>query len=221
MALTHSEARTYYDRFGIKQDSQSFYEDAALEDLIVHADFRIAKNVLEFGSGTGRLALELLEEYLQPLASYVGLDSSQTMVNIARRRLLPFNKRTNIVLSDGSIGFPVPDNSIDRVVSTYVFDLLSMSDIGLALHESRRVLSPGGKLCLITLTTGKTPFSKTVSFLWSLLFKLHPSIVGGCRPLQMETMLGQCGFETEYRNTVVSWGISSEILISRPREKPR
>ncbi len=31
--LTVDEARKYYDRFGAKQDSQSFYEDPALAEL--------------------------------------------------------------------------------------------------------------------------------------------------------------------------------------------
>ncbi len=220
MVMTHSEARAYYNRFGVKQDSQSFYEDAALEYLIAHAEFGIAKSVLEFGTGTGRFALKLFEKYLQPSASYIGLDISQTMVDIACQRLFPFNDRANIILSDGSIDFPAAENSIDRVISAYVFDLLSMSDISLALYESRRVLSPGGKLCLVSLTIGKTYFSRTVSLLWSLLFKLSPRLVGGCRPVQLETIVGQCGFKTEYRNIVTSWGITSEILIASPSDHP-
>ncbi|MEJ2728573.1 MAG: hypothetical protein P8185_08685 [Deltaproteobacteria bacterium] len=44
MVLTRSQARIFYDRFGKKQDTQAFYEDAALDDLIAHAE-----RVFEFG----------------------------------------------------------------------------------------------------------------------------------------------------------------------------
>ena len=32
--LSRDEAKAFYDRFGAKQDSQGFYEDRALEDLV-------------------------------------------------------------------------------------------------------------------------------------------------------------------------------------------
>ena len=59
--LTPSEARTFYDKFGEKQDTQGFYENPALEDLIVHADFQHAQKVFEFGCGTGKFAERLLQ----------------------------------------------------------------------------------------------------------------------------------------------------------------
>ena len=37
MTLSHSQAKRFYDRFGSKQDKQSFYEDKALDELIAHA----------------------------------------------------------------------------------------------------------------------------------------------------------------------------------------
>jgi len=37
VALTHARAKQYYDHFGSKQDSQGFYEDRALDDLVAHA----------------------------------------------------------------------------------------------------------------------------------------------------------------------------------------
>jgi len=45
MELTSSEARAYYDKFGKKQDTQGFYEDPALDDLIAHAGFFALNNI--------------------------------------------------------------------------------------------------------------------------------------------------------------------------------
>ena len=60
MVLTRSQAQTFYDRFGRKQDAQAFYEDGALDDLIDHAAFEQVEKVFELGCGTGRFASRLL-----------------------------------------------------------------------------------------------------------------------------------------------------------------
>ena len=81
--LRPSAAQAYYDRFGRKQDSQGFYEDPALDDLIAHASLRDAQSVFEFGCGTGKLAARLLAQRLSSAASYRGCDISPVMVGRA------------------------------------------------------------------------------------------------------------------------------------------
>lgn len=86
MVLSPMRLRTFYDRFGIRQDAQAFYEDAALDDLIAHASFEQAEGVFEFGCGTGRFALRLLKEYLPGSTSYLGIDISRTLIGICGSR---------------------------------------------------------------------------------------------------------------------------------------
>ncbi len=71
--------------------------------------------------------------------------------------------------SDGSTTLPAADRSCDRFVSTYVLDLLSEDDIRAALRDARRVLVPSGRLCLASLTTGHTPWSRTVCRAWTAM----------------------------------------------------
>ena len=154
MTLTRTQAKTFYDRFGSKQDSQSFYEDKALDELIAHADFAHAHKLFELGCGTGRFALRLLTSQLPSDATYLGMDLSDTMIALARQRLVPYASRASVVLSNGDMQFPLRDQSVDRVIATYVFDLLSDADMQQAIREVRRVLLPGGKLCLVSLSQG-------------------------------------------------------------------
>ena len=51
--LSREDAKAFYDRFGAKLDSQCFYEDRALADLIEHSDFETARHIFEFWCGTG------------------------------------------------------------------------------------------------------------------------------------------------------------------------
>ena len=214
MVLTRSQARTFYDRFGKKQDAQAFYEDAALDDLIAHGAFEQAEKVFEFGCGTGRFASRLLTKHLSPSTSYLGIDLSQTMINIAEQRISAYAERAEVVQSDGSMCFPLPDHSVDRVVSTYVLDLLSETDIRQAISEVYRVLMPGGKLCLVSLTYGVTFASRIVCALWSQLFRLHAPLVGGCRPIRLDPLIDQHSWSIDYRNVVTQFGVSSEVLIA-------
>lgn len=217
MVLTRSQAKAFYNRFGKKQDTQAFYEDAALEDLINHAEFEKAEKIFELGCGTGRFALRLLTKHLSPSASYLGIDLSKTMIDISEQRILPFAERAKVVQSDGSMRFPLPDRSVDRAVSTYVLDLLSEADISQAISEARRVLMPGGRLCLVSLTDGVTFTSRIVCALWSAVFRLHASLVGGCRPVQLDSFFDKHSWSIDYRNVIIQFGIPSEVLIARPK----
>lgn len=215
MVLDPSEARSYYDRFGKKQDTQSFYEDRALDDLIEHARFEEAESVFEFGCGTGRFASRLLKEFLPSSATYLGCDLSSTMVNLARDRLAGYGERVDIVQSDGGVKFPLADRSVDRVVSTYVLDLLSEQDIAAFFEEAYRVLNVSGRICLVSLTRGTTAVSKIVSGLWNSVFRMRASLVGGCRPIKFETYVDPERWKIEYRNVVVAFGVPSEVLVAR------
>jgi len=159
-ALSHREAKTFYDRFGSKQDLQRFYEDPAIEVLLRHGEFAKATAVVELGCGTGRLAARLLQDHLPAEATYLGLDISPTMIALTEERIAPWAGRARVRLTEGRPELPLQDGSQDRFLSTYVLDLLSEEEIGASLREARRVLVPNGRLCLASLTFGQTSMSR-------------------------------------------------------------
>lgn len=212
--LSPPAARAYYDRFGKKQDSQGFYEDPALDDLIAHAGFQDARSVFELGCGTGKLAARLLGEHLPSSASYLGCDLSPVMIDIAERRLEPFGARARVALSDGAVRFPLADGSVDRVVSSYVLDLLPEAEIRRFFSEAHRTLSPQGKVCLASLTRGFGLASRLVSLLWTMVFKLRPGLVGGCRPIRLESFLDPSRWRILHRKLLAPYGVPSEVLVA-------
>jgi len=211
--LDHSAARAYYDRFGKKQDSQGFYEDPALDELIDHANFQDARNVFEFGCGTGKFAARILENNLPPSASYLGCDISPVMVSLANKRLEAHGERAKVILSDGALCFPIPDHSVERVVSSYVLDLLSEEDIERFFSESRRVTRSRGLVCLASLTRGVTLISRAVSSLWMTVFRMRPSLVGGCRPIRLESYVNFEEWQLKHQRVLSPFGVPSEVLI--------
>ncbi len=212
--LTVGEAKDFYDGFGARQDHQGFYEDRALATLVKHAGFESAKAVFEFGCGTGRFAESLMSGPLPDEARFLGLDVSETMVGLARERLRRWPERAEVMVSDGSTKLPVPDSGFDRFVSSYVFDLLSEEDIRGVFAEADRVLSRNGRLCLVSLTYGERLLPGLVSAVWKQVHRLRPQLVGGCRPVRLASYLPANRWRILHRETVVSFGISSEVLVA-------
>lgn len=215
--LSRPAAQAYYDRFGRKQDSQGFYEDSAIDDLIAHADLASVRRVFEFGCGTGKLAARLLERDLPADASYLGCDISPVMVGIARERMEPFGERAQVIRSDGAVAFAEDDHSVDRVMSCYVLDLLPDADIRRFFAEAHRVLGTGGRVCLASLTRGISPLSRAVSSLWAGVFRLRPALVGGCRPIWLEDHVDARQWRILHRHVVTPFGVPSEVMIAETR----
>jgi ubiquinone/menaquinone biosynthesis C-methylase UbiE len=212
--LSPVEAKRFYDRLGSRQDWQGFYENPAVSELITHAGFDSAHSVFEFGCGTGKMAAQLFRQYLPKDAVYVGLDISSTMVSLARKRLSPWSERAQVYQSDGSARIPEPDHTFDCFVSTYALDLLAAEMIEQVLSEARRLLAPGGKVCLVSSTFGTTTFSRAVCWSWQMLWRLNPNIVGGCRPIELLEYLPLNYWNPVHGATLTSWGISSEVLVA-------
>jgi SAM-dependent methyltransferase len=215
--LSHQEARRAYDRIGSLQDTQSFYEDRVTEILLRRGDFGAAQGVFEFGCGTGRLALRLLTELLSPTARYRGVDVSPKMVSLAQARLAPYAPRAEVVLTEGGPPVDEPAESCDRFLSSYVFDLLSQEDTRRVLEEARRMLRPGGLLCLAGLSTGVGPVSRAVASAWGWIQAQRPSLVGGCRPVELLPFLAPSDWQVRHHEKVVSFGVPSEALIAERR----
>jgi ubiquinone/menaquinone biosynthesis C-methylase UbiE len=215
--LDHQEAKAFYDRFGERQDGQAVYEDAATGDLVAHADFPAAHSVFEFGCGTGRFAAGLLADHLPPDATYLGIDVSTTMVDLARARLEPWQDRAEVRLSSGAMGLDVSDAAHDRFVSNFVLDLLAEDDIRRLLDEAHRILKPGGLLCLTGLTDGVTVPARLLGGVWKLVHRLRPQLVGGCRPVVAAAFLDRERWDLRHHASVTRFAISGEIVVAARR----
>ncbi len=158
-------------------------------------------------------------EELQADATYAAFDLSETMADLARKRLEPFGSRVEVIRTDGRPRVPLPASSCDRFVSNYVFDLLSGQDVLRTLDQAWKVLRPEGRLCLTSLTYGTTLSSKLTIAAWLAVHSLRPSLVGGCRPIVLNDYLGPASWKILFLKTVTSFGVPSQVLIARPRAR--
>jgi SAM-dependent methyltransferase len=216
--LSHDEARRVYDRVGRLQDTQAFYEDPTTRLLLDHGEFRSASAVFEFGCGTGRFAVKLLEAFLSPSASYLGVDISPKMASIARARLAKYGSRAKVLVTSGGPPSEEPSESCDRFVSNYVMGLLSEGDIRSVVADAHRLLREDGIICLADLSHGTDPISRGVARLWGWVQARKPSLVGGCRPIELAEFLSPADWQIEHQAGVVAWGIPSEALVARRKQ---
>ena len=215
--ITHRQARRFYDLIGRAQDARPLSERRALNALATHGAFAEAAVVLEFGCGTGRFAARLLRDELPADAAYLGLDVSPHMVGLAHAAVAPWAGRARIELTDGAIHLPVADAFCDRVLSTYVLDLLSPADAAAFVREARRVLRPGGLLAVASLSPGRTAPARLVTALWQAIWRLNPALLGGCRPLTLRGLLDPEQWDVRAGMSVTDWFLSSEVLVARRR----
>ena len=176
----------------------SFYEDRILphlvnlsmrnEHLLPYRKRIIASaegRVLEIGIGSGLN----LPFYGPSVREVLGLEPAQRLIAMARRAA---EKTTlPVTLLQGSAeAIPLDDASIDTVVVTWT--LCSIPDAARALHETRRVLKPGGRLLFVE--HGQAPEANVRKW-QDRLTPAWKRIAGGChlnRPIR--TLIESNGF---------------------------
>ena len=117
---------------------EGFYARVASEVAAAYPD----GEVLEVGSGPGRLAVRLARE--GPGMMLTGVDISEAMVERAARRAAGAGLSERVRFEVGDVGaLPLPDQEFDGIVST--LSLHHWSDPASGLAEICRVLKPGGE----------------------------------------------------------------------------
>ena len=214
--LSHEQARRTYDRIGALQNSQRFYEDPAIDVLLEHGDFGNAQSVFEFGCGTGRLAARLFDNILPATARYRGVDISPKMAGIARETLARYAQRAEVVLTNGELPMIEQDQSYDRFVSTYVFDLLSDNDTVAVVSEAHRLLRKDGRICVASITSGTSVIARIVAATVRIVHRVLPSLIGGCRPISLKRFFTDGRWTIVHHSRVNAFGIESEIIVAKP-----
>ena len=108
------------------------------------------RRVLDVATGTGDLAF-LINDRLKP-ESLLGIDLSAGMLAVARQKAAERGvaDRVSFAIED-CLSLSLPDNSYDAI--TVAYGVRNFENLAQGFAEMYRVLSPGGVLCVIELST--------------------------------------------------------------------
>src|ERR1700736_3062594 len=152
------------------------------------AELKAGETVLDLGSGGG-IDVLLSARRVGPTGWAFGLDMTEEMLALARENQKQAGA-DNVEFLKGEIeNIPLPDNSVDVIISNCVINLSADKDR--VLREAFRVLRPGGRLAVSDVVVrGEVPEEVRKSMLLWV-----GCIAGALRDSEYRGKLGAAGFE--------------------------
>lgn len=205
--LNQEQVRKTYSKFASTYDMWgSLMESKARRCCLKMANIKNGESVLEVAVGTGVLFEKLLS--INPDGNNEGIDLTPEMLQRARTRA-ENSVNTNYVLKLGdAYQLDYPGECFDVLLNNYMFDLIPERDIKVVLTQFKRVLHPGGRLVLVSMTRGARWFNS----IWDFIYKIRPSLLGGCRGVELEPYVKEAGFIQVRRQLVSQLGFPSEVI---------
>ncbi len=175
-------------------DRDAYLPDAPLVALL---ELRGEETVVDYGAGTGRLAIAV-RTALGNGGRVIAVDESEEMLTRLRERVVAAGAQvdTGLITSNR---VSEPDGGVDRVLA---INLLHEVRGERALEEMRRLLRPDGLLLVADFERGRDP-QRTLGPPDEILYSEH----------EAAAELERAGFEVE-RQTGQRWHF---VLLGRPR----
>jgi len=167
---------------------------------------------LEIGVGTGAALQELIKS-VAPDGKVFGTDLSTGMLKRTRQRLTEANDTppANLCCGD-ACWLPFLTSSLEVIFMSFTLELFSSSEIPLVLKECQRVLKPGGRIGVVSLSgTGPDTWMRR-AYEWS--HRRFPAWVD-CRPILVKEALLGTGFKIHDSTCQSMWGLPVEIVIAQ------
>jgi ubiquinone/menaquinone biosynthesis C-methylase UbiE len=187
--LSKKDIRRIYAKVSNIYDFWSFLtESKAVSQGIQMANIKNGETVLEVAVGTGFLFERIVS--LNQAGRNDGIDLSPEMLDKAKKRLGSQRFHNYSLKVADAYSLPYPDETFNLIINSYMFDLLPEEDFPRVLSEFKRVLKPGGRVVVTSMTHGRKWYSR----FWDWLLNKSPSILEGCRPISLEDDINQAGF---------------------------
>ena len=142
------------------------------------------ETVLEIGTGTGCSLREIASSVGKAGKAY-GIDITPQMLKQAKRRIKKAKLPDRVELFEADAReMPFQDHKFDAVYMASTLEAFDTPDISKVLREVKRVLKPGGRLGVASLSKEGREKSKFVVF-YEWLHKTFPKYAS-CRPIYVE-----------------------------------
>lgn len=169
------------------------------------------ETVLEVGFGTGR-CLRRIAEAVGRSGKAHGIDISEGMITVARRRLERAGFRDNVVeicRGDAAL-LPYRDSTFDACFMSFTLELFDTPEIPEVLREANRVLRPGGRIGIASLSREGPQSLPLKLYEWG--HRRWPAVLD-CRPIYVKRALRKAGYTIQAKERLAYLGIPVEIVV--------
>jgi ubiquinone/menaquinone biosynthesis C-methylase UbiE len=189
-----------YDLWGMLTETK------ARKRCLELANIHDGEKVLEVAVGTGSTFIEIMKK--NPNGQIHGIDLTEEMLIKAKKKAEKLgHKNYSLELGD-AYNLAYPDGMFDIVMNNYMFDLLPERDFSLVLSEFKRVLRPGGRLIMANMTKALHWYNS----ISELVYRIRPSLLGGCRGVYLLPYLESVGFIDTQREFVSQMTFPTEVI---------
>lgn len=208
------DARASYNKLSrwydvIAGSTEKKYRDWGLEKLFAQP----GEKILEIGFGTGHCLVSLAQA-VGPTGRVTGLDISDGMLAIARQRLQSegLAERADLHLGDAAKLDFIEAGTLDGVFMSFTLELFDNPEIPRVLQEIHRILKPGGRLAVVSMTKTNPPGMAVRMYEW---FHEKMPNYADCRPIFARQSIEQSGFAIQDVSVSSMWGLPVEIVLGK------
>jgi demethylmenaquinone methyltransferase/2-methoxy-6-polyprenyl-1,4-benzoquinol methylase len=209
--ITSKKAQRLYDFLSPFYEYITRYENIVKDKGLKVAEIKHGSIVLDAAVGTGQTLLAS-SQHIGKDGIICGIDLSLKMLKTSRKRVQEASSTPHVYLTLGDARqLPYQEEVFDVVFNSYMLDLIDTPEILHVLTEFKRVLKPGGRLVIVSLSKGDRWHSNMKLYEW--IYSKCPTLLGGCRPIFSRPFIEELGFQNINREFVlVGRVMPSEIV---------
>jgi len=206
------EAKKFYDHISGSYDwLGGMFERRPAVKALNYLKIQSGETVLEIGFGTG-YCLQRIAMSVGNSGKAYGIDISEGMVQRARERLNKASLLDRVELYRGDAAkLPFDNETFDAVFISFTLELFDNPEISTVLGEVGRVLKPGGRLGIVSLS--KTNVDSPPVRIYEWIHSKWPQYVD-CRPIYVDESVQKAGYKMIMRETARLLLLPIEIVIA-------
>ncbi len=207
---SRQSAQASNDRLSRWYDAIARSEDRFVQAGLRQLDVKEGEKVLEIGFGTGRAVLALASA-VGGSGNVHGIDLSPGMLRVTQTKVeqARLSARVELRCADAA-ALPFMAGLFDAVFMSFSLELFDTPEIPMVLDECRRVLRPGGRMCVVAMSKPPKPGLAVRIYEW--LHGRFPQYLD-CRPIFVKQALEQAGLQVLEAIADSMYGLPVEVVL--------